>query len=138
MLARLNALPPGEAAEKYSPVAGSRVWAAQLAAKRPFADEQIYLPRLTTAGNIFPRPDSARRFRSHPRIGEKHAQAETTSASAAWSKVGEQSQMKEADAAILLRMQEGHRAYEDALGASLSSAPAASSRWKCCASWSAA
>ena len=54
-------------------------------------------------------------FRSHPRIGEQHAQNKTTPASAAWSR-SEQSQMKEADAAILLRMQKGHREYEERFG----------------------
>jgi len=54
-------------------------------------------------------------FRSHPRIGEQHAQKQTTATSVAWSR-SEQSQMKEADAAILLRMREGHREYEERFG----------------------
>src|SRR6202044_2203709 len=62
-----------------------------------------------------PEADWLEAFRSHPRIGEQHAQNKTTAASAAWSR-SEQSQMKEADAAILLRMREGHREYEERFG----------------------
>ena len=62
-----------------------------------------------------PHADWLEAFRSHPRIGEQHAQKQTTATSAAWSR-SEQSQMKEADAAILARMQEGHREYEARFG----------------------
>ena len=62
-----------------------------------------------------PEADWLEAFRSHPRIGEKHAETATTATSAAWSS-GEQSQMQDADAAILLRMQQGHRAYEERFG----------------------
>ena len=115
MLARWNALPPGEAADEILSCCGSRAWAAQLAARRPFADEQSLFAAADDCWQHLPEADWLEAFRSHPRIGEKHAQTRTTAASAAWSR-SEQSQMKEADAAILLRMQEGHRAYEERFG----------------------
>jgi 2-oxo-4-hydroxy-4-carboxy-5-ureidoimidazoline decarboxylase len=62
-----------------------------------------------------PEEDWLEAFRSHPRIGERHAQAKTTAASAAWSS-SEQSQMSEADIALRERMQLGHRAYEGRFG----------------------
>ena len=40
ILARWNALPPDEAATEILSCCGSRAWAANLAARRPFADEQ--------------------------------------------------------------------------------------------------
>ena len=115
VLARWNALPPGDAAAEILSCCGSRAWAAQIAAMRPFADEQTLFAAADRCWRNLPEADWLEAFRSHPRIGEKHAQAKTTAASAAWSS-GEQSQMQDADAAILLRMQEGHRAYEERFG----------------------
>ena len=101
--------------KKSSPVAvpepGRRGWrrCAHLSTNR------VSSPPLTAAGSDLPEADWLEAFRSHPRIGEKHAQNKTTAASAAWSSA-EQSQMIEADAAILLRMQQGHREYEERFG----------------------
>jgi OHCU decarboxylase len=115
VLARWNALPLDEAANEILSCCGSRAWAAELAAKRPFSDKQHLFAAADHSWQHLPEADWLEAFRSHPRIGEKHAQTKTTAASAAWSR-SEQSQMKEADAAILLRMQEGHRAYEERFG----------------------
>jgi len=115
VLSRWNALPSSEAATEILSCCGSHAWAAQMAATRPFADEQTLFAAADRCWQNLPESDWLEAFRSHPRIGEKHAQAKTTAASAAWS-TGEQSQMKDADAAILLRMQEGHRAYEERFG----------------------
>jgi 2-oxo-4-hydroxy-4-carboxy-5-ureidoimidazoline decarboxylase len=115
LLARWNALPSREAAAEILSCCGSRGWAAQVAAMRPVADEQTLFAAADRCWKHLPEADWLEAFRSHPRIGEKHAQAKTTATSAAWSS-GEQSQMKDADAAILLRMQEGHRAYEERFG----------------------
>jgi 2-oxo-4-hydroxy-4-carboxy-5-ureidoimidazoline decarboxylase len=115
VLARWNVLPLDEAANEILSCCGLRVWAAQLAVMRPFADEQSLFAAADDCWQHLPEADWLEAFRSHPRIGEKHAQTKTTAASAAWSR-SEQSQMKEADAAILLRMQEGHRLYEERFG----------------------
>jgi 2-oxo-4-hydroxy-4-carboxy-5-ureidoimidazoline decarboxylase len=115
VLARWNALPLDEAANEILSCCGSRGWAAQLAAMRPFADKQSLFSTADKCWQHLPESDWLEAFRSHPRIGEKHAQTKTTDASAAWSR-SEQGQMKEADAAILLRMREGHRVYEERFG----------------------
>ena len=115
VLARWHALPPDEAAAEILSCCGSRAWAAQLAAMRPFADRQSLFTAADECWQHLPEADWLEAFRSHPRIGEKHAQSKTTAVSAAWSR-SEQGQMKEADAAILLRMQEGHREYEKRFG----------------------
>ena len=115
VLARWHALPADEAAQEILSCCGSRAWAAQLAAMRPFADEQSLFAAADDCWQHLPEADWLEAFRSHPRIGEKHAQNQTTAVSAAWSS-SEQSQMNEADAAILLRMQQGHREYEERFG----------------------
>jgi 2-oxo-4-hydroxy-4-carboxy-5-ureidoimidazoline decarboxylase len=91
------------------------LWARQVAAGRPYQDETQLFAAAETCWQGLPESDWLEAFRSHPRIGEKHAQAKTTAASAAWSSA-EQSQMKDADAAILMRMQAAHRAYEERFG----------------------
>jgi 2-oxo-4-hydroxy-4-carboxy-5-ureidoimidazoline decarboxylase len=94
---------------------GSQAWAALLAATRPYTEEQTLFAAADEYWEGLPEADWVEAFRSHPRIGEQHAQKQTTAASAAWSR-SEQGQMNDADAAILLRMREGQRAYEERFG----------------------
>jgi 2-oxo-4-hydroxy-4-carboxy-5-ureidoimidazoline decarboxylase len=115
ILAHWHALPPEEAAAQILSCCGSPAWAAKLTARRPFADEENLFAAADDCWQQLPEADWLEAFRSHPRIGEQHAQNKTTATSAAWSR-SEQSQMKEVDAAILLRMQEGHREYEERFG----------------------
>src|SRR5277367_3718718 len=82
---------------------------------RPFADEKSLFAAANECWQRLPPTDWLEAFRSHPRIGEQHAQNQTTATSAGWSR-SEQVQMKDADAAILLRMREGHREYEERFG----------------------
>jgi 2-oxo-4-hydroxy-4-carboxy-5-ureidoimidazoline decarboxylase len=115
VLARWHALPSEQAAAEILSCCGSHAWAAKLAALRPFADQQDLFAAADECWQNLPQEDWLEAFRSHPRIGEQHAQNKTTAASAAWSR-SEQSQMNEADAAILLRMRAGHREYEERFG----------------------
>lgn len=115
VLQQWNALPPSEAAAEILSCCGSRAWAANLAARRPLANEQALFTAADDCWQNLPEADWLEAFRSHPRIGEQHAQKKTTPVSAAWSR-SEQSLMGEADDAILLRMGEGHRRYEERFG----------------------
>jgi len=115
VLDRWHALPQDEAAQEVLSCCGSQAWASQLVAMRPFADEQSLFAAADHCWQHLPEADWLEAFRSHPRIGENHAQTQTTATSAAWSR-SEQSQMEQADAAILLRMQQGHREYEERFG----------------------
>ena len=115
VMERWHTLAADEAAQEILSCCGSRAWAAQVAAGRPYADEQSLFAAAGKCWQELPEADWLEAFRSHPRIGEKHAEAKTTAVSAAWSS-SEQSQMKDADAAILMRMQAGHRQYEERFG----------------------
>lgn len=115
VLARWHKLPSDEAVREILSCCGSRAWAAQLVAMRPFAGEPSLFAAADRCWQRLPEADWLEAFRSHPRIGEKHAQNRTTAVSAAWSS-SEQSQMQAADAAILLRMQQRHREYEERFG----------------------
>jgi 2-oxo-4-hydroxy-4-carboxy-5-ureidoimidazoline decarboxylase len=115
MLTRWHTLSPSDAAAEILSCCGSRAWAAKMAEKRPYADEQKLFAASDDCWLHLGESDWLEAFRSHPRIGEKHAQDKTTATSAAWSH-SEQRLMNDADAAILLRMQEGHRRYEERFG----------------------
>jgi 2-oxo-4-hydroxy-4-carboxy-5-ureidoimidazoline decarboxylase len=115
VLVRWNDLSPGEAASEILSCCGSRAWAACLADKRPFPDEQTLFAAADDCWQNLSEADWLEAFRSHPRIGEQHAEKKTTAVSAAWSR-SEQSQMSRADDAILQRMREGHRQYEERFG----------------------
>ena len=115
VLGRWLTLSPQEAAQEVLSCCGSQAWAEQLAARRPFPDEQTLFAAADKCWNALPQADWLEAFRSHPRIGERHAETSTTATSAAWSSA-EQSQMQAADAAILLRMQQGQRTYEQRFG----------------------
>jgi 2-oxo-4-hydroxy-4-carboxy-5-ureidoimidazoline decarboxylase len=115
ILARWHALTPEEAMAEVLSCCGSPGWARKLTAMRPFVNEQKLFAAADDCWKSLPPSDWLEAFRSHPRIGEQHSQNKTTATSAAWSK-SEQSQMKDADAAILMRMREGHREYEERFG----------------------
>jgi 2-oxo-4-hydroxy-4-carboxy-5-ureidoimidazoline decarboxylase len=115
VLTRWHTLPPEEAAAEVLSCCGSHAWAACLVAMRPFAEEQSLFAAADGCWQNLTQADWLEAFRSHPRIGEPHAQKQTTATSAAWSR-SEQSQMNDADAAILLRMREGHGEYEERFG----------------------
>jgi 2-oxo-4-hydroxy-4-carboxy-5-ureidoimidazoline decarboxylase len=115
VLERWHALGPDEAAAEILSCCGSHAWAACLAEMRPFAEEESLFVAADHCWRHLSQADWLQAFRSHPRIGEQHAENKTTATTTAWSR-SEQSQMKEADAGILLRMREGHREYEERFG----------------------
>ena len=115
VLERWHRLSAEEAAGQILSCCGSTAWASRMAAGRPYSSEDQLFSSADACWESLPEADWLEAFRSHPRIGEKHAETRTTAASAAWSSA-EQSQMSEADAAILLRMQAGQRAYEERFG----------------------
>jgi 2-oxo-4-hydroxy-4-carboxy-5-ureidoimidazoline decarboxylase len=115
VLARWQTLPPSQAAAEILSCCGSPAWAANVSAGRPYVDEESLFRAGDECWLSLPEADWLEAFRSHPRIGEKHAQNKTTATSAAWSR-SEQSQVQDADAAILQRMQKGQREYEERFG----------------------
>ena len=115
VLSRWQRLDPQAAAAEILSCCGSSAWAAHMAEGRPYADEADLVAAADACWQALPQADWMEAFRSHPRIGEQHAQSKATAVSAAWSR-SEQSQMSEADAAILQRMQGGQRHYEERFG----------------------
>ena len=114
-LARLNALPPGQAEADLLTCCGSREWAWRMAAMRPFRTEPILLDAADEVWWSLDREDWLEAFRSHPRIGETRAQAGQTAREQGWSR-GEQAGMSSAEEATRRALADGNRAYEERFG----------------------
>jgi OHCU decarboxylase len=114
-LARLNGLSADQAEGELRTCCGSRAWARRMAAERPFADEAALYDAADAVWWALDEADWLEAFRSHPRIGERNAQAEQTGREQAWS-AGEQSGMDVAAEAVQQALADGNRAYEARFG----------------------
>jgi 2-oxo-4-hydroxy-4-carboxy-5-ureidoimidazoline decarboxylase len=110
MLTRWNQLPGKEAENEILPCGGSTAWAAQVATRRPLANEAALLAASDEIWRSLSETDWLEAFRSHPRIGESVTHA-STDTSAAWPA---QEQQKVADAAdaVKIALAEANREYE--------------------------
>ncbi|MDX1623123.1 MAG: 2-oxo-4-hydroxy-4-carboxy-5-ureidoimidazoline decarboxylase [Gemmatimonadota bacterium] len=105
-LARLNAMGEKRAVEALSRVCGSRAWARDVAAARPFADREALLAAAEAAWDGLDPEEWREAFDAHPRIGET---------AGGWSKE-EQAGAADADAGTLAELAECQRAYEERFG----------------------
>jgi OHCU decarboxylase len=118
-LARLNALPQGEARAALLRCCGSSAWADAMTAARPFEDVAALL-RIAER-TWFSLDEAAHReaFAAHPRIGERigerSASATPAHGDAAWS-AGEQRAAATADAALTAELVQANRAYTERHG----------------------
>ena len=111
----LNALPADEAERALLTCCGSRAWARRMTDARPFRDTDDLLERADEIWWSVDESDWREAFRSHPRIGERKAQAGQTGRERAWS-AGEQAGMASAADATRDALAEGNRAYEARFG----------------------
>lgn len=114
-LDRLNALPAEKAERELRTCCGSAEWARRMAAARPFRDRESLLERADAAWWALDEAGWREAFRSHPRIGERKADAGQTGREQAWS-AGEQSAVTTAADATRDALAEGNRAYEARFG----------------------
>jgi 2-oxo-4-hydroxy-4-carboxy-5-ureidoimidazoline decarboxylase len=115
VLARWNSLDPAAAELEALPCCGSRAWAAALAANRPIADEVSLIE--ASAGVWLALPEEAWKeaFDSHPRIGQKHAQAHATEESLRWSAQEQRRALSDGQKARQA-LDEANRRYEQKFG----------------------
>lgn len=109
-----NAMSAGEAAEALLHCCGSQAWAAGLAARRPLGSLPELLAASDSAWWSLSPQDWDEAFRSHPRIGERHAAGPATVRSLRWSEGEQSAAMSEADA--MEKLTKGNRAYEEKFG----------------------
>jgi OHCU decarboxylase len=114
-LDRLNALDADAAERELLTCCGSRAWARRMAAARPFRDSAALLDAADATWWDLDEADWREAFRSHPKIGEKKAEAGQTGREQAWS-AGEQAGMTSAADATRAALADGNRAYEERFG----------------------
>ena len=114
-LDRLNALAPDDATRELLTCCGSREWARRMAEARPFAGESALLDTADAVWWALGEADWLEAFRSHPRIGEKKAEAGQSSREQAWS-AGEQAGMSIAAEDTQRALAEGNREYDARFG----------------------
>lgn len=115
MLERWNGLPAEAATMEMLSCCGSRTWAGRVVQGRPYADEEALLITASVVWSGLEPEDWLEAFRSHPRIGERHAESKTTRASTAWS-AAEQKNVQSSTAAVRQAIEEGNRRYEERFG----------------------
>ncbi|HEY5054517.1 MAG TPA: 2-oxo-4-hydroxy-4-carboxy-5-ureidoimidazoline decarboxylase [Acidobacteriaceae bacterium] len=114
-LARWDALEADEAEREILPCCGSRAWARRLVAQRPFSMPESLFAASDAVWLALPEGDWQEAFDSHPRIGERHAQA-ATGQSLRWSSGEQSAAMTSQDDAAKLALAEGNREYEAKFG----------------------
>ena len=115
VLDRWNSLDRGAAAEVVLPCCGSRAWAAELAARRPIADEAALLEESSDVWRALPVEAWLEAFDSHPRIGEQKPQGHATGESLK-SSATEQAVALSADDAAKIALKDANRRYEAKFG----------------------
>lgn len=115
VLTRWNELDAESATNEILPCCGSSAWAAQLAAKRPIADEPSLIEASNTVWFSLPEEAWKQAFDSHPRIGQKHAPTLATEESLRWSEQEQRTAVSE-DAAAKLALEQANRRYEERFG----------------------
>ncbi len=112
----LNALPAGQAEAELLACCGSREWARQVAAARPWPgwDDLAAVADRVWAG--LGRDDWLQAFAAHPRIGERTPPAGAPDRGVGWSGGEQAGAAAAADAAVLAGLAEGNRDYEARFG----------------------
>ena len=113
-LTELNALPRSEAERELLTCCGSRAWAREVAAGRPYADVETLLATSDWTWSRLAADDWREAFAKHPRIGER-APAAATGTERRWSD-REQSRAQEGDAAVLAELASANAEYEGRFG----------------------
>jgi 2-oxo-4-hydroxy-4-carboxy-5-ureidoimidazoline decarboxylase len=112
---RLNGWSAEEAHVELLRCCGSRRWAGAMTALRPFASEAAVIDASERVWWQLERSDWLEAFAAHPRIGDLDALRARFAATAAWS-AQEQAGVAGAPEAVLLRLAEGNRAYQERFG----------------------
>lgn len=114
-LARLNQLPPAEAAERFRACCGSSRWVELMVTRRPFATVEALLTAADESWRSTGPADWDEAFAHHPRIGERRPAAQVSTTARTWSE-GEQGGVAQSDARTRAALAEAGAAYERRFG----------------------
>jgi OHCU decarboxylase len=117
-LDRLNDLPRSLAEDELLACGGALSWAREMAARRPFRDQNHLLQVADQVWRSLDRDDWLEAFGRHPRIGERKTGSTApkgTQISTQWS-TEEQSRVQDASTEARVRLAEANRLYEERFG----------------------
>jgi 2-oxo-4-hydroxy-4-carboxy-5-ureidoimidazoline decarboxylase len=115
ILLRWNALPTSPAAQEILPCCGSVAWAEKLAVQRTFSTPESLFAASDAVWLTLSEADWQQAFDSHPRIGQRHAEA-ATAQSLSWSNGEQSAAMSSQDESVKAALAEGNREYETKFG----------------------
>ncbi len=84
-LSRLNSLDPGQVEKEFLKCCGSGEWAKRMIVERPFEDFDDLLAKADRVWWLLEKQDWLEAFQSHPKIGQKKPEQQTSAESQAWS-----------------------------------------------------
>lgn len=114
-LDQFNALSTDEVMKDLLRCCGSRRWAEQMAARRPFAGRAQLLAAADEVWRGADRADLMEAFSHHPKIGDMDGLRKKFAATADWAS-GEQSGVAHAGEDVLRGLADGNAAYEQKFG----------------------
>jgi OHCU decarboxylase len=114
-LQHLNLLSPSEAENELLKCCGSRTWARQMLAARPYSNLEELITDADRLWWSLNSKDWLEAFHSHPKIGETKAAAPTAAEAQKWSE-DEQSRIRNSAQHTLAVLAELNRAYEEKFG----------------------
>jgi allantoicase len=114
-LQRLNRLSKTAARKAFQDCCGSRVWAAQMVERMPFADSAHILDTAANLWTALNETEWQQAFRHHPAIGGKRALKAQSAAAKRWSK-GEQAVVNNAAPQTLAALARANQEYRSKFG----------------------
>jgi OHCU decarboxylase len=114
-LARLNAMPQGEAVAALMQCCTSSVWATAVSAHRPYQDVDALLEAADRIWNALGPAEWSEAFHGHPRIGDAKTRNESTVVQNAWSQ-DEQSSASLGGEPVRNELKAAQNAYEAKFG----------------------
>jgi OHCU decarboxylase len=114
-LERLNSLPPNQAELELRKCCGSKAWATQVTAARPFSSLDELRETADRVWQALKPSDWLQAFHSHPKIGEQKAAQATAPEASAWSEQ-EQAGTHTAAEETKEELARGNREYEQKFG----------------------
>lgn len=82
---RLNSLAPGQAEKEFLKCCGSEEWAKRMIVERPFLDFDDLIAKADHVWWLLEPRDWLEAFQSHPKIGQKKSEQQTSAEVQAWS-----------------------------------------------------
>jgi 2-oxo-4-hydroxy-4-carboxy-5-ureidoimidazoline decarboxylase len=111
----INGLSADAAAAEFTRCCGAARWAAEMAARRPFADEDELYAVADSLWPLLTGEDWREAFAHHPKIGDRESLRARFAATAAWAS-GEQAGVQAASDEVLDALATGNAAYETRFG----------------------